>query len=162
MGPVCTASAGTRPAVPNKSFHRPESCTQELRTWARHPNLRHPPKPLPLTPRAGVCSEILTDLANPSVHKKDSDANKSQGQQGSDHNPHQLGKVKDRAPISKTAKEPLPTLATKEQPGAQGAMNPRAPRHQEALEVVTMVDCECCSGNCRLQDCRAEPKQKSA
>lgn len=66
-------------------------------------------------PRAAVRSNLLTEAADPSVHKKDNNANEGQGQEGSDGHARQLGEVTDTEPVSKgppSASQPRPQADT--------------------------------------------------
>lgn len=65
---------------------------------------------------------ILTRSVNPSVHKKDGDADEGQGQEGSDRHPGQLGEVADRAPVSEAVRA-RPTRPQAE-PGPRGSWLP--------------------------------------
>ena len=136
-----------------------ESYLWELKIWGEITRISHPLKPsFPSPTGATASSKILTELANPSVHKKDGGANEGQGQEDSNHNPQQLGKVIDRAPISKAPRppNPKPRLDTKGpgRPRVKGAADSGARPSPGSSEVVTMVDWECCSISSRPQDHR--------
>ena len=111
---------------PASSFQQKPLCLEsylwELEIWGEITRTSHPLKPsFPSPTGATASSKILTELANPSVHKKDGGADDGQGQEGSNHNPQELGKAIDGAPISKAPRPPNPKHSwTQRAPGGQG------------------------------------------
>lgn len=98
-----------------------ESYLWELKIWGEITRISHPLKPsFPSPTGATASSKILTELANPSVHKKDGGANEGQGQEDSNHNPQQLGKVIEH-PSARHQDPPTPNTGwTQRAPGGQG------------------------------------------